>query len=110
MLEQALGRPTVRARAATDQDAPSEILELGTDFEFLKIEDDGRLTTTLEVGPTTPIRIVVDADSYLRGAVDREHAAADGSGQWTIIALSRTAIIEIPVAAPKPGGQSERSA
>lgn len=103
MLETALGRPSLRARVATDEDPTSDVLILGVDFEYLKIEDDGLLTTHTEVGPANPARIVVDADSYLAGAVDRANPPTDGTGQWSVLAISRTAILQVPTAGPKPG-------
>jgi hypothetical protein len=98
------GRPAVAARAATDDDPTSEVLVLGIDFAYLHFDDDGKLGTRTEETGTSPSRIVVDADSFLAGAAQRESPPAPGTpgarDGWILAVSTGGNLLQIPAPAP----------
>jgi hypothetical protein len=100
-LEGLFGKPAVAARLATADDPASEVLTLGVDFAYLKVEEDGQLTTnSTDVAATTPRRLVVDADSFLHGLDQREHPPQPGTPEaalgWLIAVTTDGRLIQVP--------------
>ncbi|UIN31888.1 hypothetical protein [Microbacterium binotii] len=102
-LERLLGRSVVAARLATPADPTSEILALGNDYYYLWLDEDGTIRTTTEASPITPTRIVIDADSFLAGAVEREYPPQADSPEtrsgWIIGITTDGRPIQVPTLA-----------
>lgn len=102
-LERLLGRTVIAARLATPADPSSEILVLGNDYYYVRLDEDGTMRTTAEASPTTATRIVIDADSFLAGVLEREYPPQPDSPQahagWMLGITSDGRPIQVPLPA-----------
>lgn len=89
-LQKLIEEKGIAAREATDSDSSFDVLQLGTDFWYLKVDGD-RLGRTGEVGPHTPTRIILDPEVFSRMLFEREHPEQrDGKTVGWILGITPT--------------------
>jgi len=109
-LEALFGTRAVTARLATDADPDSDVLVLGVDYAHLAIREGGYLHTSTETTPTTPTRIVIDADSFLFGEAQRANPPHPDSPEaqvgWALGITTDSKLIQIPATTAVTSGGS----